>query len=774
MDNADGSVVVRVNMNTTKAEKNLNKLAAKIESTERKLAEKTTERNQIAEQLREASKEAAEAYANVERLQKELQRSREITSVTGPNISPERFIQETENQKRITEELKEQEKILKQKEAAAERLAVKDTAAVAQQEKIAEELNRQKADAGRVADEIERSNSASAKLAGELNNISKRLDKMGYRISGLVKRLLFYSVITIGARQLRKWFVAIVKSSDETSSAISRLKGALLTMVQPLVDVIIPALVTLLNILTKIATLAAQIISRLFGKTAAQSAEAAKALYDQTEALDGVGSAASDASKSLAGFDEINKLSSETAAETTDASIAPDFALDTVVAEENLDNILGLVKAIAIALLSWKISSALGGGLKNFSGALLFVIGTLEFATSIFDAWTSGVSWDNLQGAIFGLTLAVSGLYVLLGPTAAGIGAIVGGLALLVVGFKDAFTNGWNLKNLFMSIAGLLATGIGIGALTGSFIPALIGGIASLLLAITVATGHGEELLSGVRQSLNGFLEFFKGIFTGDMELAMSGIEDIFGGLKTAANAVLSGIEDLFLSFFDWLDEKTGGRLHGILMFMKGLFSGVFEEVRNAVGNTFDAIQQIFGGFLTFLSGVFTGDWDKAWEGVKDIFKGIWNGIVGILESAVNLIIRGINWLISKLNTIHFDVPDWVPAIGGKTFGINIRPVGEVQIPRLAAGAVIPPNREFMAVLGDQKSGTNIEAPESLIRKIVREEAGGGDNTALLQAILEAIKAGKIMMVDKKVLARVAAEGINDMTIAAGKSVLLL
>ena len=72
-----------------------------------------------------------------------------------------------------------------------------------------------------------------------------------------------------------------------------------------------------------------------------------------------------------------------------------------------------------------------------------------------------------------------------------------------------------------------------------------------------------------------------------------------------------------------------------------------------------------------------------------------------------------INWIVNGLNKISFDVPDWVPGIGGKTFGFNIPEAkfGRVSIPRLAQGAVIPPNREFLAVLGDQKQGTNIEAP---------------------------------------------------------------
>ena len=82
------------------------------------------------------------------------------------------------------------------------------------------------------------------------------------------------------------------------------------------------------------------------------------------------------------------------------------------------------------------------------------------------------------------------------------------------------------------------------------------------------------------------------------------------------------------------------------------------------------------------------------------------NGIISMFE-------KMIGWIVGALNNISFDIPDWVPSIGGKTFGITIsKPTfGRVSIPRLAQGAVIPPNREFLAVLGDQAQGTNIETP---------------------------------------------------------------
>ena len=162
--------------------------------------------------------------------------------------------------------------------------------------------------------------------------------------------------------------------------------------------------------------------------------------------------------------------------------------------------------------------------------------------------------------------------------------------------------------------------------------------------------------------------------------------------------------EQINAVFQDDVKQKVFGDIKTIFAPVKEYLVGIFSS-------TWESIKQIFSGFIDFLFGVFTGDWSRAWDGVKEIFRGVWNGIIGLLEGAVNIIIKGVNWLISQLNKIHFEIPDWVPGIGGNSFGINIPPVNEIEIPRLARGAVIPPNREFLAVLGDQKQGTNIETP---------------------------------------------------------------
>ena len=152
------------------------------------------------------------------------------------------------------------------------------------------------------------------------------------------------------------------------------------------------------------------------------------------------------------------------------------------------------------------------------------------------------------------------------------------------------------------------------------------------------------------------------------------------------------------------------------------VFGNVFYQIKDIVfivigkiSDSIDSIFTIFNGLIDFIAGVFTGDWKRAWEGIKGILKGIVNGFVTMIETGVNLIISAINGIIGGVDNI-------VGAVGS-ALGLdwNIPKIPKLNLPRLAQGAVIPPNREFLAVLGDQKRGTNIEAPLDTIKQAVAE-----------------------------------------------------
>lgn len=134
-------------------------------------------------------------------------------------------------------------------------------------------------------------------------------------------------------------------------------------------------------------------------------------------------------------------------------------------------------------------------------------------------------------------------------------------------------------------------------------------------------------------------------------------------------------------------------------------------------------------GLADFLSAVFRGNWDAAWQAIGNTVNTVWdkmtnaiktavNGIIGFINRMISAVVTGINAVINALNGLSFDLPD---IFGGGHVGFNISTLTAPQIPYLAQGAVIPANREFLAVLGDQSHGTNVEAPLDTIKQAVAE-----------------------------------------------------
>ena len=188
-------------------------------------------------------------------------------------------------------------------------------------------------------------------------------------------------------------------------------------------------------------------------------------------------------------------------------------------------------------------------------------------------------------------------------------------------------------------------------------------------------------------------------------------------------------LKAVMLKLMDWIKGVFATDWHAQF----GVFGDVVEVFLNSFKGIFNSIKQICSGFVTFLKGVFTGNVNMALKGILNILRGAANLIYSIFKAPVNMvialfnglnqaIINAINGLVDGLN--HIKVPDWVPGIGGK--GINLSHANYTRIPYLAQGAVIPAGNPFLAVLGDQTKGNNLEMPENLLRKIVSEESGKG------------------------------------------------
>lgn len=155
------------------------------------------------------------------------------------------------------------------------------------------------------------------------------MQKLKNRIKEIAASALVFNVISSGLRQFMAWTGKAVKTNNQARQSIAQLKGALLTLAQPLVEVIIPAFTMLVSVLTRVVAVVAQLVSALFGKTIKQSKDGAKALYKEANAIEGVGAAADEAAGSLAGFDEINTINTENTGEAAEAVLQPRRSLQT-------------------------------------------------------------------------------------------------------------------------------------------------------------------------------------------------------------------------------------------------------------------------------------------------------------------------------------------------------------------------------------------------------------------------------------------------------------
>lgn len=189
----------------------------------------------------------------------------------------------------------------------------------------------------------------------------------------------------------------------------------------------------------------------------------------------------------------------------------------------------------------------------------------------------------------------------------------------------------------------------------------------------------------------------------------LGNLAEFFGEVADNFNQLWHELIEPFLS---WIVQYVLPMLTPVIEMLGKFVMNIFGRI----ADTFSALIDILSGWLTFLTGVYTLDWERAWSGLGEVVKGIANLIISYVEGFINDAIIGLNGIIGGGNT------------AGGFLGIEgkIPTIPELNIPRLATGAVIPPNAPFVAMLGDQKHGKNIEAPLDTIKQAVREVVGNG------------------------------------------------
>ncbi len=607
----------------------------------------------------------------------------------------------------------------------------------------------------------------------------------------IAKQVLVFSVLYKGIRTLQQYMGSVMKTNDQFTHSLNQVKTNLQVAFMPIYQAILPALQAFMNWLAKATAYIAAFISAIFGKTYKQSYKAAQGINTARAAMDGFGASskkaakeAKEANRQLASFDEINTIADSSAGSDAGGTgggggaggIAPLTPpdMDVTGIQAKMDKLASGIrntfsKTWEAIKKGWQWTvDTFGPSLKNAWGNIApelekwvsFYMGYFEdikglglslgewFVTDFVGLLQKAIELSSLvlAGFLESYRMIVEDIWNALFPIYEKL--INEGLPRLT-----EYLAGW--MDIFYQIFEI-TKGIFDDIWQGAIAPALeiISQIIQDALDIIFEWWDtwGVKILGNIKESLagikklwdnlwNGFLKPFisnmltlmKDLWDNHLKHLVKEIGDFVGKLYTSAQEILN---KFILPIVNWLVQKLGPVFNVI-------FSAIGGYVASSVAIISDIVQgllNVFGGLIDFITGVFTGNWRKAWQGLADIFRGIADTLVAIIKAPLNGIIGLVNGAIKGLNKIK--VPSWVPGLGGK--GINIP-----QIPRLARGGII--DQPTIAMVGE--AGKEAVMPlenntgwiNNLAGQIANQMGGSGGSSDsvmadILHKILQAIE----------------------------------
>lgn len=244
----------------------------------------------------------------------------------------------------------------------------------------------------------------------------------------------------------------------------------------------------------------------------------------------------------------------------------------------------------------------------------------------------------------------------------------------------------------------------------------------------TVMQEMGSYIIQGLKNGITKLIGSVKEIFTG-----------LWTDIKTTTTNLFGKVRDTVQNIMNTIKSKISTIITNIKSTWTSIFNSIKTLTTNVFNNIFSGISSkmnsIKSGIQTALTNI-KSKWDQMWNSMKEsaisIFNKIWDGIKGVINSIIsgietmaNAVISGINAMITAINGLKFDLPDWVPIVGGKGLGFTIPTIPNITIPKLAQGMVVPrASREFAAILGDNNRETEIVSPESTMKKSFLEALG--------------------------------------------------
>ena len=801
---ADGNITFSTALDNSELEKQIKETEARIERLKKEIEQRTNDRNAIADAMKAADVAISETEANIEKLKA---RYAELNSMKdsgelAPDLADARM-------EVVSQELDAQtRKYHEQLDAGAQMAEIwnKNEVDIA---KMNGQLSTATARSKQLGAEYAKSyGTATSNFAKGVESMNKRFDAFMGKITKRVKKLFVFSFIFGALSSLKKYIMSSVQSSEQFTQAATNLKAVLAGIATPILNVVIPALTAVVNVISTVLITLARLVDSIFktnfvgsiqnaqsqAAAAAQAEEAQEAATDATDADTKAtkknAKAKKEAARWLAAFDELNLAQAkennddDSPLDSVGGAGSPGAAGASTPTWDGID--VGKIDAkLAEIMIILGAALLAVGAILCFSGVniplglALMVVGAALIYTAVQEQWDKLPQEvrDAINAALIitGIVLIVLGVIIAFatGNVPLGVGMIIAGALLLwtavAINWESMPEEVKNVVTVLMGILGaaLLVIGI-ILTLSGAGVPI---GIALIILGAATLAGvaaiNWERMPEDIKKAVTTIM-----VIVGTALLVLGAILTFTGaniplgvGLIAAgaialvsaaalnweklpqetknAISVIAGIVGAALIVLGVILCITGvGIPFGIALILAGVASIITAAAVNwdaIVDNVKEVWAKIKAFWDTHISKVFTKEF---WA---DKFKSLVNGMISMLN-------EGLNSFGGFINDLGGGLSDILDFFGVEGYHFEI---GMPQIPYLAQGAVIPPNRRFMAVLGDQSNGRNLEAPENLIRQIVREESGNAQLLAVVAQILQAVQDGQVIQCDGYTLATV-------------------
>ena len=601
----------------------------------------------------------------------------------------------------------------------------------------------------------------------------KTIGGLGKSIKSALKSTFLMAGLYAAFRGIKAVMSDAIGANEEFGNSVKQIKGNLQVAFTPIVNAIMPALNTLASGLATATKAIASFISGLFGTTYKKSLEAAKR-------VEAVGKKTKENSRFLASFDEMNVASKD----ESDSSSSDLSALDSEgdKTAEGIGNKIREQIKKGFALLKKQFANVKKYFDTNFA-PIFAEIGkkfapVIEgFKDNMSKAWSDMATLAEPFKNYFtnNLTPALQTAFKSIGTIASGLGdtfnlvfgqlwdnVIFPSLNTMITTVLPLLTDQWTataevMTTLFETVKTIFDEVFVTGVMP--ILTTLQGVWSDLwITSAKLWSQYGEPMMEAIQSLITSvgdtvltvYKEWIQPVIQWVCDLIKSLWDKTIKPVYVKVVAVVAKIVDCvkavwnFLKpFVDWFVKTLGPTIKNVLAAVKGVFDTVFT----AIGDIIGGIIKTFGGLIDFITGVFSGDWNKAWQGICNFFSGIWNTICGVIKGVINLIIDGINMLWTGIYTVVKGIVDAIGGVAGAIgdlFGQDWHfsmPENPPLIPKIEKGGLA--YAPTLAMVGDNRNaGTDPEviAPLSKLKDIIGE---GGDMTEvilLLREILEFLK----------------------------------